>query len=96
MEYNLVCSLVGIHPKLLFTNRHQIRALHMHESNELYMSLIESKAAVAIDFDYSRQLVFFSDMFEKKLYQFHMPSETEQNISVSSIVKVSFYVFLKG
>lgn len=51
----------------------------MHESNELYMSLIESKAAVAIDFDYSRQLVFFSDMFEKKIFQFKLPNENDES-----------------
>lgn len=43
------------------------------------MPLLDSKAAVALDFDYQTQQVFYSDMEEKKLYKFKLPSADQES-----------------
>lgn len=67
-----------VHPRLLFTNRHQIRSLHFHDTHNEYLPLVDSTTAAAIDFDYSENRVFFSDMSEKKIYTFNMPSSNDE------------------
>lgn len=69
-----------VHPKLLFTNRYQIRSIHIRGQPE-YMPLMDSAAAVALDFDYSNQEVFYSDIEKKKLFKFKLPaSESDEEI----------------
>jgi len=67
---------LDIHPRLLFSNRHEIRAIHIH-GQQKYMPLLDSAAAVALDFDYATNKVFYSDMKEKKLYKFTLPGPDE-------------------
>ncbi|XP_067938218.1 low-density lipoprotein receptor-like isoform X1 [Watersipora subatra] len=80
----------SVHPKLLFTNRHQIRSIRIHGQGE-YMPLVDSSAAVALDFDYSRQEVFYSDLGKKKLFKFKLPPAdsdadlTEEDLNIPGV-----------
>lgn len=87
--------VAAVHPKLLFTNRHAIRSIHIHGLGN-YMPLLDSKAAVALDFDYLSQEVFYTDMDEKKLFKFKLPSsDSEDDVKgVSGIVGQFSCLFL--
>ena len=72
--------VAGVHPKLLFTNRHAIRSMHIHTGDHAeYMPLMNSKAAVALDFDYMAGEVFYSDIDEKKLFKFSLPTADQES-----------------
>ncbi|XP_077380145.1 low-density lipoprotein receptor isoform X2 [Festucalex cinctus] len=62
------CKAVsGITPALYFTNRHDVRKVTM-DRREYMVVMSGLKNAVALDMDMPNKIIFWSDLFDKKIY----------------------------
>jgi len=58
--------LAGEEPFLLFANRHDLRQLHLYSGN--YHLLVDGqKSIIALDYDYSNKLLFWSDVATERI-----------------------------
>ena len=59
--------VLGAEPLLLFANRHDVRlmSLYSHNSKEVVPHL---HSAIAVDYDYRRQKIFWSDVGSEMIF----------------------------
>uniref|UniRef100_A0AAX7SQT2 EGF-like domain-containing protein n=1 Tax=Astatotilapia calliptera TaxID=8154 RepID=A0AAX7SQT2_ASTCA len=70
------CKAVGKSPYLLFTNRHEIRRIHLLKSE--YTQVVPTlKNAVALDVDVSTNKMFWCDLYHQKIY-----SDSSQQVTL--------------
>ena len=59
--FTTVCRAMGDNPHLLFANRHDLRSIQLHSGE--YLSLVDNtRSAIALDYDYHTQTVYWSDV----------------------------------
>ena len=55
------CKALGPEPRLLFTNRYQLRQLHLGRME--YRQITNNlRSAISIDYDYEQNIIFWSDI----------------------------------
>ena len=55
------CKALGPEPSLLFANRYELRQLHLEKME--YRQIIDKlRSAIAIDYDYEQDIIFWSDV----------------------------------
>ena len=60
------CLIAGEEPFLLFANRHDLRELRLYSGN--YHLLVDGqKSIIALDYDFSEKLLFWSDVATERI-----------------------------
>ncbi|CAH1775549.1 unnamed protein product [Owenia fusiformis] len=79
------CKANGDVPSLLFSNRRDVRVLKL-DSTKDYKSFVDgTRSAVATDYDHARQLVFWSDVAEERIYRKDIGNENRMELINSDI-----------
>uniref|UniRef100_A0A3P8N989 EGF-like domain-containing protein n=1 Tax=Astatotilapia calliptera TaxID=8154 RepID=A0A3P8N989_ASTCA len=78
------CKAVGKSPYLLFTNRHEIRRIHLLKSE--YTQVVPTlKNAVALDVDVSTNKMFWCDLYHQKIYSAYINKASDSSQQVTLI-----------
>ncbi|XP_077426217.1 low-density lipoprotein receptor [Vanacampus margaritifer] len=76
-------AISGIIPTLYFTDRHDVRKVTM-DRREYTLVMSGLKNAVALDMDMPNKIIFWSDLFDKKIYSAKL--DTAANSSQHTVV----------
>jgi len=69
------CKATGVEPFLLFANRHDLRSIGIQSQN--YQQIIgDLRSAIALDFDHSLELIFWSDVTLEQILVTSMTGNT--------------------